>query len=138
MSRRIVGFIEAIGLASAITAADAAVKAANVKLIGYEYSGYHGRIVVKVEGNAGAVRAAVKAGEAATYQVVSYYNGDMRGCQSTLNKYALDETVYDKLVDNRLTVSTEKQRASGKRPQGTSKHGKRAGVWDGRGKYISN
>ena len=57
MARKCVGLIEAIGLASAIQAADAAVKSGNVALIGYEYSGYDAHIVVKVEGNVGAVKA---------------------------------------------------------------------------------
>ena len=40
MEKRSVGFIETIGLASAVEAADAVVKSGNVTLLGYEYSGY--------------------------------------------------------------------------------------------------
>ena len=132
MASKCVGLIECIGLASAISAADAAVKSADVSLIGYEYSGYDARIVVKVEGNAGAVRAAVAAGKAATYQV----KGKLSGCQTSTMKFALNEKVYNRLIHNKLTTGDPLQIASGKRPQGTGKTGKRAGVWDPKGKYI--
>ena len=130
--KKCIGLIEAIGLAAAISAADAAVKAADVELIGYEYAGYDARIAVKVEGNAGAVKAAVAAGRAATYQV----SGTLHGCQSTAANYALHPRVYETMIHNRLTTGDPLQVASGKRPQGTGKTGKRAGVWDGRGVYI--
>ena len=61
MEKRSVGFIEAVGLASAIEAADAAVKSGNVTLLGYEYSGYDARIVVKIEGKIGDVQTAIDA-----------------------------------------------------------------------------
>ena len=47
MGRKCIGLIEARGLAAAIQAADTAAKSANVKLLGYEYSGHSGMIVVK-------------------------------------------------------------------------------------------
>jgi microcompartment protein CcmL/EutN len=53
--------IETIGLAAAIEAADTAVKAANVKLLGYELSKGNGMVTIKIEGDVGAVNAAVKA-----------------------------------------------------------------------------
>ncbi len=130
--KKCIGLIEAIGLASAIAAADAAVKAANVELIGYEYAGYDARIAVKVEGNAGAVKAAVAAGEAATYGI----KGSLNGCQSVAMNFALHPRVYETMIHNKLTTGDPLQIASGKRPQGTGKTGKRAGVWDGRGVYI--
>lgn len=63
--RQSIGFIEAKGLATAIEAADAAVKAANVCLLGIESSRGGGMHVVKVLGDVGACKAAVQAGEAA-------------------------------------------------------------------------
>ena len=66
MEKRSVGFIEAIGLASAVEAADAAVKSGNVTLLGYEYSGYDARVVVKVEGKIADVQNAIAAAEKAT------------------------------------------------------------------------
>ncbi|MEA4988803.1 MAG: BMC domain-containing protein [Anaerovorax sp.] len=63
------GLIETIGLAAAITAADAAVKSANVTLVGYELVKGSGRTVIKVEGDVGAVKAAIEAASAATLTV---------------------------------------------------------------------
>lgn len=65
MSRReAIGLIEAIGLATAIDAADAAVKSANVRLIGYEVCKGDGMTTIKVAGDVGAVNAAVEAATA--------------------------------------------------------------------------
>ena len=40
MGRKCVGFVEAVGLAAALQAADTIAKSANIRLLGYEYSGY--------------------------------------------------------------------------------------------------
>jgi microcompartment protein CcmL/EutN len=63
------GFIETIGLTAAIEAADTAVKAANVRLIGYELAKGDGMTAVKIEGDVGAVKAAVTAAQAAAARV---------------------------------------------------------------------
>lgn len=131
MERKCVGLIEAIGLASAIQAADTAVKSGNVRLLGYEYSGYDARIVVKIEGNVGAVKAAVNAAKASTCQV----KGTLSGYQSVAEKTALDGKVYDKMIRNKLTVGDPLQIASGKRPQGTSRAAKWVGKWKQTGVY---
>ena len=132
MARKCVGLIEAIGLASAIQAADAAVKSGNVSLIGYEYSGYDAHIVVKVEGNVGAVKAAVRAAKLATKQVKGY----LSGYEAISEKTGLDEHVYDMLIHNSKTVGDPLQIASGKRPQGTGKSAKWVGHWDPYHCYI--
>ena len=62
------GMIETRGLVAAIEAADAMVKAANVKLIGKEYIGA-GYVTVRVRGDVGAVKAAPDAGAAAAQRV---------------------------------------------------------------------
>ncbi|HOX32917.1 MAG TPA: BMC domain-containing protein, partial [Spirochaetales bacterium] len=62
------GMIETKGLVSAIEAADAMVKAANVKLIGQERIG-SGYVTVMVRGDVGAVKAATDAGAAAAQRV---------------------------------------------------------------------
>ncbi len=132
MARKCVGLIEAIGLASAIQAADAAVKSGNVSLIGYEYSGYDAHIVVKVEGNVGAVKAAVRAAKLATKQVKGY----LSGYEAISEKTGLDEHVYDLMIHNSKTVGDPLQIASGKRPQGTGKTAKWVGHWDPYHCYI--
>ncbi len=63
------GLIETIGLATAFEAADAALKAANVKLLGYENTKGGGRITIKFVGDVGAVKAAVAAGIAAALRI---------------------------------------------------------------------
>ncbi len=62
------GMVETRGLVGAIEAADAMVKAANVKLIGSEYVG-GGFVTVMVRGDVGAVKAATDAGAAAAKRV---------------------------------------------------------------------
>jgi len=58
------GFIETVGLVAAVTAADAALKAADVSLLGRENSKGSGMITVKIAGDVGAVRAALAAATA--------------------------------------------------------------------------
>jgi ethanolamine utilization protein EutM len=58
------GLIETKGLVAAIEAADAMVKAANVRLVSKEYAG-SGLVTMTVKGDVGAVKAAVDAGAAA-------------------------------------------------------------------------
>jgi len=62
------GMVETKGLVSAIEAADAMVKAANVTLIGSEYVG-GGYVSVMVRGDVGAVKAATDAGAAAAKRI---------------------------------------------------------------------
>lgn len=69
MPRPALGIIETVGLAAAIEAADTAVKSANVALIGYELSKGGGMVTIKLEGDVGAVKAAVEAACAAAEKV---------------------------------------------------------------------
>lgn len=62
------GMVETRGLVGAIEAADAMVKAANVRLVGKEQIG-SGLVTVLVQGDVGAVKAAVDAGSAAAEKV---------------------------------------------------------------------
>lgn len=64
MKREALGLIEVYGYLGAIEAADAALKAANVKLIGNEFV-TGGIVTVKVEGDVAAVQASVEAAYAA-------------------------------------------------------------------------
>lgn len=68
MDKQALGMVETRGLVGAIEAADAMVKAANVKLIGKEKIGY-GLVTVMVRGDVGAVKASVDAGAAAAKRV---------------------------------------------------------------------
>lgn len=69
MVKNAVGLLEVVGLAAAVEAADAAVKAANIELLGYELTKGGGMVVVKLSGDVGAVKAAVEAAAAAAARV---------------------------------------------------------------------
>jgi ethanolamine utilization protein EutM len=62
------GKIETKGFVAAVEAADAMVKAANVRLTRYEKTG-GGLVTVFVRGDVGAVQAAVEAGSRAAQKV---------------------------------------------------------------------
>jgi ethanolamine utilization protein EutM len=68
MKQQALGMIETKGLVGAIEAADAMVKAANVKLVGKELVG-GGLVTIMVRGDVGAVKAATDAGAAAAARV---------------------------------------------------------------------
>lgn len=68
MAREALGLVETIGFVGAVEAADAMVKSANVKLVGYEKIGA-GLITVMVRGDVGAIKAATDAGAAAGRKV---------------------------------------------------------------------
>ena len=69
MAKKSLGLIETIGLTAAIEAADIAVKTANVTLVGYELAKGSGMTTVKIEGDVGAVKAAISAASAAAARV---------------------------------------------------------------------
>ena len=68
MNGTALGMIETKGLVGAIEAADAMVKAANVRLAGKEQIG-SGLVTVMVRGDVGAVKASVEAGASAAKRV---------------------------------------------------------------------
>jgi ethanolamine utilization protein EutM len=68
MSLEALGMVETKGFVGAVEAADAMVKAANVRLIGKEYIGA-GYVTIFVRGDVGAVKAATDAGAAAARRV---------------------------------------------------------------------
>jgi ethanolamine utilization protein EutM len=68
MEERALGLVETLGLVGAIEAADAMVKASNVRLIGKEITD-GAMVTIKVVGEVGAVQASVSAGEAAARRV---------------------------------------------------------------------
>lgn len=109
MANKSVGFIETFGLAAGIAAADAAVKGGNVKLLGYEYSKGDGMCVVKVEGNVGAVKAAIAAGEKVANQV--------HGTKSVVLMARPADGIKDILIYNAENVGGEIALAKGVRPR---------------------
>ncbi|BCV25858.1 BMC domain-containing protein [Gelria sp. Kuro-4] len=69
MQQQALGLIETVGLTAAVEGADAAVKAANVRLLGYELTRGGGMVAVKLGGDVAAVQAAVTAGAQAAGRV---------------------------------------------------------------------
>ena len=69
MVRNAIGLIETVGLVAALEAADAALKAANIELIGYELTKGKGMVLVKFSGDVGAIKVAVEAGRIAAGKV---------------------------------------------------------------------
>lgn len=63
------GQVETIGLPTAVAAADAGVKSADVALVGYELAKGGGFVAVKFVGGVGAVQAAVSAAKMAATRV---------------------------------------------------------------------
>ena len=68
MNQKALGLIEVIGLVPALEAADACLKAANVHFVGYE-TVTPGMVTVKIEGDIGAVQAAVAAGKVSATKI---------------------------------------------------------------------
>ncbi len=68
MDKQALGMVETRGLVGAIEAADAMVKAADVRLVGKERIG-SGLVTVMVRGDVGAVKASVDAGAAAAKRI---------------------------------------------------------------------
>jgi len=68
------GLIETVGLPTAIAAADAAAKSANVQLHDYELTRGKGLVTVKFEGDVGAVTAALDAAEAVAQTIGEVYS----------------------------------------------------------------
>ena len=62
------GLVETLGLAAGVEAADAMVKAANVTIVARQQVG-GGLVAILIEGDVGAVKAAVDAGVASASQV---------------------------------------------------------------------
>lgn len=117
MADKSIGFIETFGLAACIAAADAAVKSANVKLLGYEYAKGDGMCTVKVEGNVGACKAAIAAGTRAAELV----NGTHKGIKSVLLKARPADGIMDVMVNHRENVGGDIALAEGYRPKGESR-----------------
>lgn len=112
MSRKSIGLIETMGLCAGVTAADAAVKSANVTLIGYEYSKGDGMCTVKVEGDVGAVKAAVAAGSKAAEAVCGIKSIDVIARPA--------DGILPTLIYNKENVGGEYHLKTGKRPKGQS------------------
>lgn len=89
------GQVETIGLPTAVAAADAGVKSANVRLVGYELARGGGFVTVKFVGQVGAVQAAVAAAKVAATKV---------GKVARSSVIARPSEQLQKLIENSQTV----------------------------------
>ncbi|MGO1385609.1 MAG: BMC domain-containing protein [Arachnia sp.] len=92
------GQVETIGLPPAIAAADAAVKSADVYLVGYELAKGGGKVTIKVVGQVGAVKAAVAAAKMAATRI---------GMVATSSVIARPSDQIEKLIHSADTVGVE-------------------------------
>lgn len=98
MQQQSLGLIETQGLTAAVEAADAAVKSANVTLVGYELALGGGWCTVKVQGDVGAVNAAVSAAAASAEKV---------GKVVSVKVIARPSDSLECLIKNKLTVGCD-------------------------------
>ncbi len=112
MTSKAVGLIETIGLAAAIEAADAAVKAANVTLLGYEYTKGEGMITVKVVGDVGAVKAAVSAGTTAAFRI-----GQVKSCHVIPRPHHEIETLIKQIDRGPAAEKAKEEKPKAARPK---------------------
>lgn len=98
MSGEALGLIETKGFVGAVEAADAMVKAANVKLVGYEKIGA-GLITVLVRGDVGATKAATDAGAAAAGRV-----GELISVHVIPRPHTDVDTLLPKLMEEELDM----------------------------------
>ncbi len=117
MANKAVGYIETNGLTSCVVAADAAVKNGNVTLLGYEYAKGGGLCTVKVEGDVGAVKAAIAAGKRAADSV----SGSHIGARSVLLMARPSDALENTMIHNAQTVGGEIALETGVRPKGESR-----------------
>lgn len=93
------GLIETKGYALGIEAVDAAMKSANVELLGHESTNGEGRTIFKIIGDVGAVKAAVDAAKS----VVMRKNGVVYTKVIARPSAALEKLIYtsdNKEIDN--------------------------------------
>jgi len=100
MAKQALGIIETVGLAAGIEAADAAVKSAGVHLTGYELTKGAGMVLIKVEGDVGAVKAAIDAAYAAASKV---------GKVAAKQVIARPHDSLDTLIHSKETVGLQKK-----------------------------
>jgi len=128
--RTALGLVETAGLTASIELADAAVKAANVKLLGYELTNGFGWVTVKITGDVAAVQAAVNAGTAAASRV---------GRVVSQKVIPRPHQELEKLIDTPATVNAEKSKpVADKTSQGPSNHDEPAPIIETEGESDEN
>ena len=102
------GLIETKGMALGIEAIDAAMKSANVELLGYELARGEGRTLFKIVGDVGAVKAAVDAARS----LVTGKNGVIYTRVIPRPSHSLETLIYTADTVGIPKVETEKEAES--------------------------
>ncbi|MED4954361.1 BMC domain-containing protein [Paenibacillus macerans] len=126
MNGNALGLIEVIGYPAALEAADTCVKSSHVKLLGYEKA-RDGRIVVKITGDVGAVKAAVEgakssAGKLGTVIAAIVIARPAEGIGRLVHS---PETVFTEPGAERMPVEPLEETAGGKMEEAGSAAGQR-------------
>lgn len=115
--RKAIGLIEALGLTTAVTALDAASKAADVTLVGFEKIIGVGKAVgvnIQIAGEVAAVRAAVDAGVEAGNKVGTIFSSHVIPRPHEDVQGLIDE--FGKNLKN-IESKVEKQKKEGKKAE---------------------
>ena len=122
--QKALGVLETFGLLAAVTVADTMVKAANVELIGYELAKGSGMTAVKVQGDVGAVKAALASGEAIARDLGLYRgknliprpaeNLDMMIFNDRTEGYVPGGSIKDRPKGRKASVRKETEEAASK------------------------
>lgn len=112
-----VGLVEVKGLASAIDVSDTMVKVANVELLGVEKAKGFGWMTIKVNGDVGAVNAAVAAGKAKALANNVYLSSlVIPRPASNLEKIFFEKTVQSEMSienkENQQSIDKQEDNAS--------------------------
>lgn len=126
MNGNALGLIEVIGYPAALEAADTCVKSSHVKLLGYEKA-RDGRIVVKITGDVGAVKAAVEgaknsAGKLGTVIAAMVIAHPAEGIGRLVHS---PETVFTEPGAEQMPVEPPEEAAGGKKEAAESAAGQR-------------
>ena len=116
VAKKALGIFETIGFVAAVTGADAALKSAEVKLLGCRYVG-SGLVSVLLSGDVSSVKVAVESGCCAAEQVGSVKS------QTVIARTAdgLDFVIADAKQKGKKTISQKAPLATAKSAPGSSK-----------------
>lgn len=122
MNLKALGLIETIGYTTAVSAADAAVKAADVEIIGLEkvigVSGYVG-VTINLSGDVAAVSSAVEAGrkkaemvgKVISTEVIPRAHSDVN--EKLLSEFSLNNLSKPVSIQPKKSSTTQKKKKSG-------------------------
>ncbi|ASA22984.1 BMC domain-containing protein [Paenibacillus donghaensis] len=127
MNGNALGLIEVVGYPAALEAADTCVKSSHVKLLGYEKA-LDGRIVVKITGDVGAVKAAVEGAKSSASKLGAVIAAIViaRPAEGISRLVHSPETVFTEPGAEQMPAEPLEETAGGKTKAAESAAGQRA------------